>query len=108
MSESIVIDFLAIKAVGIFQNSTEIVPVILHAIGHVLGLDHSNSPDSIMYPIFEHRKPLITDRSTGVPKLNDIDIVAIRQLYGERGFFHYVQVRKITFLNTIILRKHTR
>uniref|UniRef100_F1L4T5 Matrix metalloproteinase-19 n=1 Tax=Ascaris suum TaxID=6253 RepID=F1L4T5_ASCSU len=64
------------------ENSTEIVPVILHAIGHVLGLDHSNSPDSIMYPIFEHRKPLITDRSTGVPKLNDIDIVAIRQLYG--------------------------
>ncbi|VDM45207.1 unnamed protein product [Toxocara canis] len=65
-----------------FQNVTDITPVILHTIGHVLGLGHSSSPDSIMYPIFENRKPLRVSESTKMPKLNDMDIVAIRHLYG--------------------------
>ena len=33
----------------------------LHEMGHVLGLAHSNSPESVMYPIPSRKKPILTE-----------------------------------------------
>src|SRR5579875_2742410 len=48
-------------------------PVLLHEVGHVLGLDHSDVPASVMYP-------QVADKVALAPS----DIAAIQALYGPR------------------------
>lgn len=47
--------------------------VAIHEIGHSLGLDHRQSPDSVMYPSY-----------TGRTRLSREDIAAIQHLYGAK------------------------
>lgn len=53
-------------------NSRSFFAVVLHELGHSLGLDHSDRPDSVMY--FSYSK------STGV--LSSDDIQGIQHIYG--------------------------
>lgn len=46
--------------------------VTIHELGHALGLDHSSSPKSIMYPVTQGRS-----------RLSDADIAGLRQIYGK-------------------------
>lgn len=48
-------------------------PVLLHEIGHVLGLDHSDDPASVMFPQLNSRTALAPS-----------DIAAVQALYGPR------------------------
>jgi hypothetical protein len=60
-------------AAGARQFDTE--TVALHEIGHLLGLDHSTVPRSVMFPTYGGaRRALSQD-----------DIAGIRSLYGRRG-----------------------
>lgn len=55
--------------------------VAIHAIGHVLGLSHSHSPDSVMYH----------EISPGIKKLDlsPEDVVRAQHLYGQNPDYHY-------------------
>jgi len=56
-------------------NQFDIETVALHEIGHLLGLDHSTVPGSVMFPTYNgERRTLSAD-----------DLAGIRQLYGRRG-----------------------
>jgi Matrixin len=54
-------------------NDTDMFSVVLHEMGHALGLGHSDKPGAVMYPYY--------NRATS---LTDEDISAIRELYAER------------------------
>ncbi|KAG6421579.1 hypothetical protein SASPL_118136 [Salvia splendens] len=60
-------------SIGAVPDAIDLESVALHEIGHLLGLDHSDNQESIMYPSI----------SSGVVKnnLNDDDIKGIRALY---------------------------
>lgn len=66
---------------GTFQRQEagrlDIFLTIVHELGHVLGLEHSDDPSSIMFPIFQ--------RQTGeeLPVISSDDVEKMRQLYGE-------------------------
>lgn len=63
-------------------NARSFFAVVLHELGHSLGLDHSDRPDSVMY--FSYSK------STG--NLSYDDIQGIQYIYGvPRGFRHRTQ-----------------
>src|SRR5262249_16635414 len=55
-------------------NSENLFPILLHEVGHVLGLEHSADPNSPMYSHF--------NRNT---RLTRGDIEALQALYGERA-----------------------
>jgi len=55
-----------------WDNTTELVPVLVHELGHLMGLGHSENPDSIMYANpYNHLNHPRAD-----------DILAARALYG--------------------------
>ena len=54
--------------------------VAVHEIGHCLGLTHSQSADSIMYPIYKHE---LSKQSLDV--LSQEDIERIQKAYGKHG-----------------------
>ncbi|MED6119439.1 hypothetical protein PIB30_011803 [Stylosanthes scabra] len=64
-------------------DSFDLVWVAMHEIGHILGLDHSNDEDSIMYPFVE---PLKNRRTFSVD-----DVTGIQVLYSleGRGYAQY-------------------
>jgi len=56
-------------------SGTNLLWVALHEIGHVLGLDHTNVKDAIMYPIYSHDIQAV--------KLHSDDIAGMQYLYGK-------------------------
>ena len=48
--------------------------VSLHEIGHSLGLDHSEKPESIMSPVYQYKKEM---------KLTEDDIFGIHSIYDQ-------------------------
>ena len=54
------------------QDSTDLLAVAIHEIGHNLGLDHSNVGNSIMYPFIQNN----------INGLHHDDIDGIQKLYG--------------------------
>uniref|UniRef100_A0A0D9XMC4 Peptidase metallopeptidase domain-containing protein n=1 Tax=Leersia perrieri TaxID=77586 RepID=A0A0D9XMC4_9ORYZ len=55
--------------------------IVIHEIGHVLGLDHSTSLTSVMYKSFDYRTKKI--------KLNIYDVLGIQELYGATRYFSF-------------------
>ncbi len=55
-------------------NPTNLFPILLHEVGHALGLDHSDDPQSVMYSHLNSRTALAPS-----------DVTALRALYGTRG-----------------------
>lgn len=61
-----------------FNNMTRYVPstlfpVIMHEVGHVLGLDESTDPRSVMYPVLSTSRPFTAQ-----------DLTQVQELYGRR------------------------
>ena len=67
-------DLLLNSSVAFDDGGADLFPVLLHEVGHVLGLDHSDDPASVMS---EH---LDNTKTTLAPS----DIAAIQALYGPR------------------------
>ena len=57
-------------------TNTSLYQVLLHEIGHALGLAHSTDPNSVMYPV----------ATASNQDLNAGDIAGIQGLYGAQGF----------------------
>lgn len=62
----------ALNSVG---TNRDLETVALHEIGHLLGLTHSNIPDSVMFPTYSGKKH----------SLSEYDIAGIQSLYGRPG-----------------------
>jgi matrix metalloproteinase-14 (membrane-inserted) len=69
-------------------QGTNLYFVLVHEIGHVLGLGHSFVTGAIMNPVYKEY--------TGTLKLHDDDINGMRTLYGK--FKGYNEIRQ-SFLN---------
>ena len=76
--------FKAATAVG--QPCLNLLPVAIHEIGHVLGLPHSESRQSIMFPVYDHSK------KNSEYELSTDDRRSIQGIYGvcKRGDFSVV------------------
>ncbi|KAE9549957.1 hypothetical protein FO519_006836 [Halicephalobus sp. NKZ332] len=57
------------------QTNNDLFNVLVHEIGHVLGLEHSSDPNSSMYPLFERE----TDQQR--PEVTNDDVEKLRNLY---------------------------
>ena len=63
--------------------------MIIHEIGHTLGLQHSDDPDSIMIPFYK-------DPVDNFKMAHD-DIVAIQELYGKEAHNHALSLSVLLF-----------
>ncbi|KAK3605633.1 hypothetical protein CHS0354_027299 [Potamilus streckersoni] len=57
------------------NNGIDLFNIAVHEFGHALGLDHSDNPDAVMYPIYSYSSNLV---------LNQDDIDGIQALYGKK------------------------
>ena len=64
---------LLINSNATFSSVDEFFSVILHEAGHILGLDHSADPNSVMHPIARNLTPTVSDSR------------ALRTIYGTRN-----------------------
>ena len=60
------------------QNCFDFFPNALHEIGHILGLEHSDDENSVMWPYFNKNHT----------SLQEDDIKGIQALYGKRQPIH--------------------
>jgi hypothetical protein len=67
-------DILLNSAVA-FDQTADLVPVLLHEVGHVLGLPPSADPSSVMFETLNNQRTLLAPG----------DIAAVQTLYGARG-----------------------
>jgi hypothetical protein len=58
-----------------FDQTADLFPVLLHEVGHVLGLDHSSDPSSVMFETLNNQRT----------QLAPSDIAAVQSIYGARG-----------------------
>ena len=58
----------------LFEKGWSFFPIALHEIGHLLGLDHSESYDSVMYATADNRRTI----------LQEDDVRGIICLYGDQ------------------------
>ena len=68
------------------SDNLHVMYTLIHELGHVLGLDHVDNPDSIMYwkspsSIFKMNHKV----DVNFPDLNEYDIAFISRLYGRRN-----------------------
>jgi hypothetical protein len=62
-----------------FDQTADLFPVLLHEVGHVLGLDHSSDPSSVMFETLNNQRT----------ELAPSDIAAVQSQYGARGQDQY-------------------
>ena len=67
-------DVLLNSTVAFDGNGADLFPVLLHEVGHVLGLDDSDDPNSVMFPHLNNARD----------SLSPGDIAAVQALYGPR------------------------
>jgi len=74
-------DILLNSAVPFDGQDVSLFPVLLHEVGHVLGLDHNSDPSSVM---FEHLNNQVVSLSPG-------DVASVQALYGPREADSFVE-----------------
>ncbi|VDK82366.1 unnamed protein product [Litomosoides sigmodontis] len=75
-------------------DSTDVLQVAVHEIGHVLGLEHSSDSDSIMTPFYQ--EAVNNDGEYIMPKLSASDVKSIQYLYEYGGDFEAHQPSSVS------------
>jgi hypothetical protein len=77
-----------------WDKGNRILPVLLHQIGHLFGLDHSSNPKSIMSPLFKFENGHFDEETI----LLDEDVRNLKTILGIEGNFIYFFLIQITNL----------
>jgi predicted Zn-dependent protease len=80
------------------QDSLDLRYVLLHELGHALGLRHSNNPHAVMNPIY--RRP-----TARAPTVSADDVMGMRQLYDR--FITRQGARAVHGKVSMLMQKHS-